>query len=71
MDFLIKDGIVVTTELLGGVTSSIAFKIDSLDSYRESGIDNTIVNVGNYTTTIPISFPIFNNAIRAVIRQKK
>jgi hypothetical protein len=71
MDFSIKEGLILATELLsGGATTTIVFKYDSLDFYKEGGIDSTIVSINNYVTTISIDFTTFNNSIRAVIRQK-
>lgn len=72
MDFLIKDGLIFATELLsGGATTTIVFKYDSLDFYKEGGVENTIVSINNYVTTIGIDFTTFNNAIYQVTVQKK
>ena len=70
--FNIKQGFITATELLdGGATTTIVFKYDSLDFYKEGGLDSTIVSINNYVTTIGINFTTFNNAIRTVTRQKK
>ncbi len=69
--FNIKQGFITATELLdGGVTTTIVFKYDSLDFYKEGGVENTIVSINNYVTTILVDFMMFNAAINKIARQK-